>query len=87
MNRFKFKKTPDCPQGEYVLLADERFRVEVQGRADFIVVELPFLNGSFVKINHHGRHADLDAALHEAAERAVPIKKREPWRMGSRAGA
>lgn len=78
MDRFKFEKTADCPNGEYVLVVDERFRVEVQGKSEFLVVEVPLREGSFVKVNHHGRHTELQPALNEAAERAVPIKPRTP---------
>lgn len=85
MNRFKFERSSDCPSGEYVLVADERFRVEVQGQAAFLVVEVPLQDGLFVKVNHHGRHTELQPALDEAAERAVPIKPRTPWRTSERA--
>ncbi|MCZ0964138.1 hypothetical protein [Paracoccus benzoatiresistens] len=87
MNRFKFETTPECPCGEYVLIGDSRFRVEVQDEANFLVVEVSLPDALFFKITHHGRHAELQPALNEAADRAVPIQPRQPWRASHRAYA
>ncbi|MCZ0964347.1 hypothetical protein, partial [Paracoccus benzoatiresistens] len=82
-----FETTPECPQGEYVLIADSRFRVEVQGETNFLVVEVSLPDAFFFKITHHGRHSELQPALDEAANRAVPIQPRQPWRVSHRAYA
>ena len=87
MNLFNFETTPECPQGEYVLIADSRFRVEVQGDANFLVVEVSPPDALFFKATHYGRHAELQPALDEAADRAVPIQPRQPWRISNRAYA
>lgn len=87
MNLFNFETTPECPQGEYVLIADSRFRVEVHGETNFLVVEVSPPDALFLKITHHGRHAELQPALDEAANRAVPIRPRQPWRVSNRAYA
>ncbi|MCZ0964258.1 hypothetical protein [Paracoccus benzoatiresistens] len=87
MNLFNFETIPECPQGEYVLIADSRFRVEVHGETNFLVVEVSPPDALFFKITHHGRHTELQSALDEAADRAVPIQPRPPYRANNRAYA
>ncbi|GHG36291.1 hypothetical protein GCM10017322_38950 [Paracoccus aerius] len=84
MDLFKFETSSECPQGEYVLIADSRFRVEVHGEANFLVVEVSPPDAFFFKITHYGRYTEVQPALEEAANRAVPIQPRQPWRTSSR---
>lgn len=70
---FDFEVNEASPMGEYRLIADPRFLVEVQGAALFQVVETSLPQDRFFVLKHHGTHRDLDKALVEAVSRATPV--------------
>lgn len=76
MKRFDFQVSEDCPNGEYVLRADPRFRVEPIDGGGYRVVEVTLPGEPFFKMQHHGRHSDLQSAMDEASARGLPIARR-----------